>query len=80
MFPTLNLFKSINCPFYSSANNTLACERPHCQFKHVTLNSSSAPLTSTNANNNSLKNETTQPNELNSKLNNFKFSLQFLSF
>ena len=34
MFQSLNLFKSLNCPFYSQANNTLTCERPHCQFKH----------------------------------------------
>ncbi len=34
MFVSLNLFKSINCPFYSSIANASTCERPYCQFKH----------------------------------------------
>jgi hypothetical protein len=34
MFDPLNLFKSVNCPYYNSVTNTLACERPYCQFRH----------------------------------------------
>lgn len=44
MFQTLNLFKSINCPYYSSTTNTLTCDRPHCQFKHPSIHSSNASM------------------------------------
>ncbi len=45
MFQPLNLFKSINCPFYIQSNNTITCERPYCQFRHPKL-SSPVPETS----------------------------------
>ena len=34
MLPSLNLFKSVTCPFYSKPNSNQTCERPYCQFKH----------------------------------------------
>ncbi len=83
MFQSLNLFKSINCPFYSAANNTLTCDRPHCQFKHPSLNSSSTLLSaSTNVTNptevkQDISNLLSQSksNEFNSKL--FILNFQF---
>lgn len=47
MFQSLNLFKSLNCPFYSPSTNTLTCDRPYCQFKHPNLNSQSSSSTLT---------------------------------
>jgi hypothetical protein len=35
----LNLFKSINCPFYSQTQQI--CERPYCHFKHPNNSSQS---------------------------------------
>lgn len=34
MFQSKYLFKSINCPYYNEATNSITCERPYCQFKH----------------------------------------------
>ncbi len=58
MFQSLNLFKSINCPYYSTSNsnnnniNSQICERPHCQFKHPI----SKPISTANSNSNDLNN------------------------
>ena len=60
MFASLNLFKSVICPYYSTVTNVNSCERPYCQFKHgSSLNQSSSnqnsklttsvPTTSVNA-------------------------------
>ena len=47
MFQSLNLFKAINCPFYSQNSNTSTCERPYCQFKHPKSSSTTASIEQT---------------------------------
>jgi hypothetical protein len=42
MFDPLNLFKSVNCPYYNSISNTITCERPYCQFRHPPKQQSNA--------------------------------------
>ena len=80
MFQSLNLFKSIHCPFYSAASNTLTCDRPHCQFKHPSLSSSSSLINATDVKQdvsnlilNTTQPKTNEPNSKQFKILHFQF-------
>lgn len=64
MFVSLNLFKSTNCPYYSSTTNVNTCERPYCQFRH---GSNHAQYTSVQFNNSSIITSTTSNGTIISK-------------
>jgi len=76
MFQSLNLFKSINCPFYSQVNNTLNCDRPHCQFKHPTIFLANNKISNKQEIIVNENNETNNNNKLPSMLENLSNALQ----